>query len=133
MSQNTEATTEVRRTIERLIEDGSNYNVEELEKLYHRRLKVFVIDENGDVSVFDKARNMELFRAKRADGAEPLSRWAKFDHVEGAKGTGFVIWTRKMELRGRPEKFILAIHLAQEDVRWQVTHETVFVQPLEQD
>jgi hypothetical protein len=131
MNRDPEATAEIRRVIERLIEYGSTYNVEELDKLYHPRMKVFAIEESGDVSAFDKARNMDLFRAKRAEGAEPLSRWAKFNYVEAANDAGFVIVTRKMALRDRPEKFVLAIHLVHEDGRWQVTHETVFVQPFE--
>lgn len=130
MSEDADAVAEIRNTIEELIEHGSSYNVPELEKLYHRELKVFVIDVNGDVSAFDKERNMEVFRDKRAKGARPLNRWAKFDHVEAAQGKGFVVVTRKMELRGKPEKFILAIHLIRENGRWQVAHETVFVQPL---
>jgi hypothetical protein len=131
MNREPEATAEIRRVIERLIEYGSTYNVEELDRLYYPGMKVFAIEEGGEVSVFDKARNMELFRVKRAEGAEPLSRWAKFNYVEAAEDAGFVIVTRKMALRGRPEKFVLAIHLVHEDNRWQVTHETVFVQPLD--
>lgn len=127
---NTDAAAEVRRTIERLIDHGSAYDIEQLERIYHEGLKVFMIDENGDVSMSGKAENMEMFRAKRAAAAAPLDRWAKFGHVEANGETGFVIVTRMMELRGSPEKFILAIRLVREDERWQVTHETVFVRSL---
>jgi hypothetical protein len=130
MKHETEHTIEVRRTIERLIENGSTYDLEYLDRLYHERLQVFVIDDSGAVTVLDKAANMSVFRAKRDGGAEPLSRWARFNDVQTAGHSGFVIVTQRMNLRGRAEEeFVLAIHLVFEDARWQVTHETVFVRP----
>ena len=130
MEYDAERAAEVRRTIERLIENGSTYNLEYLDRLYHERLQVFFIEDSDAVTLVDKPSNMSVFRSKRDAGAEPLSRWARFNHVQAVGNNGFVIVTRRMNLRGRgEEEFVLAIHLVFEDSRWQVTHETVFVRP----
>ncbi len=129
MTSNGNPATQVREAIEHLIESGSTYNLEELERLYHRDLKIFIVDEDGNAQVLDRARNMEMFQQRRDAGLDPLNRWAEFRHIEAKDEAGFVIVTRKMELRGRPETFVLAIHLVREDERWQVVQETIFVRP----
>ncbi|WP_231189561.1 nuclear transport factor 2 family protein [Haladaptatus sp. DYF46] len=129
-NQNTE---EVRQTIERLIENGSQYNVDELDRIYHDDLTIVKIDEVGEVTAIDKAENMALFREKRDSGAEPLSTEAEFNYASGGSDTGHVIVTRKMQLQSRLEKSVFSIHLVQEDGRWQVIQETAFVQPISAD
>lgn len=129
MTSNENPASQIRKTIERLIESGSTYNIEALDRLYHRDLKIFIIDENSDPQMLDKERNMGLFQQRHDAGADPLNQWAEFQHVEAKGEAGFVIVTRKMELRGHPETYVLAIHLVREDERWQVIHETIFVRP----
>lgn len=128
MSDTQDTTKDVRKTIENLIENGSTYNIDELDRIYHNRLDIMMIDERGEVSRMDKAQNMEVFRLKRDQRAEPLSRWAEFNYVQGSGNQGRVVVTRKMRLRGQPEKFVLVIDLVREDSRWQVIREIVFVQ-----
>jgi hypothetical protein len=123
----------IRQTVERLIEHGSQYNVEELDRIYHEQLTVVKIDENGAVNATDKAENMAFFREKRDSGVEPLSTAAEFNYIDGDDTEGHVIVTRAMQLHERPEKLIISIHLVREDSRWQVIHETAFVQPMEVD
>lgn len=123
-------TDEVRQTVERLIENGSQFNVKELDRIYHDDLTIVKIDETGAVTAIDKAENMALFREKRDSGAEPLSTESEFNYVSGGSDNGHVIVTRTMQLQSRLEKSIFSIHLIQEDGRWQVIQETAFVQPI---
>lgn len=129
MSDTQDTTKDVRKTIENLIENGSTYNIDKLDRIYHDRLDIMMIDERGEVSRMDKAQNMEVFRLKREQQAEPLSRWAEFNYVQGSGNQGRVVVTRKMQLRGQPEQFVLVIDLVREDSRWQVIREIVFVKP----
>ena len=122
----------VRETIERLIEHGSHFHVDDLERIYHKDLKVIMIDERGDVTVADRAENMALFRSKRDSGVDPLSTWAEFNYVEAGETTGHVLVTRKMKLGDRPEKLVLSIDLVRENDRWQVIREVVFVRPVDE-
>lgn len=123
--------TAVRETVERLIEHGSHFHVEQLDDIYHEELTIVKIDENGTVTAIDRAENMALFRDKRDSGAEPLSTAAEFNYVDADATEGHVLVTRKMQLRDRPEKSIFSIHLVREDDRWQVIREIAFVQPIQ--
>lgn len=119
----------VREAIEALIEHGSHFHVDELERIYHRDLEVFLIDENGEVAVTSRGQNMAYFRSRHDSGAPPLSRWARFEHMAADERTGHVLVTRRMQLRERPERLVLSIDLVREDGRWQVIREVVFAQP----
>ena len=113
-----------------LIENGSNYNIDMLENLYHKDLKIIKIDEKGKVDEIDREQNMEFFRKKRDEGSKPLSTDAEFNFIDAYGNKGHVIVTRRMQLENRPEKLIFSIELVNEDNRWQVIRETAFVQPL---
>lgn len=126
-------TADIKQTVEHLIENGSHFNVEELDRIYHEQLTIVIIDETGTVTAMDKEENMALFREKRDSGAEPLSKAAEFNYVNGDADEGHVIVTRKIQLQERREKSIFSIHLVREDEQWQVIRETAFVQPIEAD
>lgn len=121
---------EVKHTVQMLIENGGLYNIDMLERLYHKDLKIIKIDETGRVDVIDRKQNMAFFRKKRDGGSKPLSTDAEFNYIDANGQKGHVIVTRKMQLENRPEKLIFSIDLVNEDKRWQVIRETAFVQPL---
>ena len=104
MTTNPKAETEVKQKIQELIKNGSNYNVDTLNKVYHDEFKIIIIDENGDVSTMNKKKTLDLFRSMRESNANPLSTEAEFNYVEASGTTGQVLVTRKMQLKHRPEK-----------------------------
>lgn len=121
----------VQQVVESLIENGSRYNVDALEKIYHAKLKIVKINENGEVVAISRDANMEFFRQKQASQAPPLSTAAEFNFVDADAMFGHVIVTRQMQLADRPEKSVFSILLTNESGSWKVFHETAFVQPVE--
>ena len=67
---------EVRQTVQRLIQSGSAFDVEALDRIYHKDLRIIKVDERDELAVINRKQNMDFFRAKRESGAEPLSREA---------------------------------------------------------
>lgn len=130
MTTNQKAETEVKQKIQELIENGSNYNVATLNKVYHNEFKIIMIDETGDVSTMNKKETLDMFRSMRDSNADPLSTEAEFNFIEVSGTSGQVLVTRKMQIRHRPEKSVFSIQLIHEDGKWQVIRETAFVQPI---
>lgn len=131
MTINQNAKKEVKQKIQELIENGSNYNVDTLNKIYHDEFKIIMIDETGDVSTMNKKETLDLFRSMRDKNTDPLSTEAEFNYVEATRATGQVLVTRRMQLRHRPEKLVFSIQLIHEEGKWQVIRETAFIQPIE--
>ncbi len=122
---------EVRQTVQRLIESGSAYDVDALDRIYHQDLKIIKVDERDNVTVINRRENMDFFRAKLESGAEPLSREAEFIHADADNQSGHVVVVRRMKMTDRLEKSVFSIRLVWEDARWQVIDETAFVRPAE--
>ncbi len=122
---------EVRQTVQRLIESGSAYDVDALERIYHKELKIIKIDERDNVTLINREENMAFFRSKLESEAEPLSREAGFLHAQADGRTGHVVVVRRMKLTDRFEKSVFSIRLVWEEGRWQVIDETAFVRPAE--
>jgi hypothetical protein len=127
----TEEHEQVRQVVEELIENGSNYRVDILDRIYHPRLKIVKIDENGNVAAISRSENMAFFERQKESQAAPLSTQAELKYVDADSMTGHVIVTRHMDIDGRPEKSVFSILLTKNSGRWQVIHETAFVQALE--
>ncbi|WP_271784235.1 nuclear transport factor 2 family protein [Aquimarina algiphila] len=121
---------EVKKTIERLIEAGTSFDVEELESIYHDNLQVIMIDDKGQLMNADKANFKNLFQMKRDNEEAPLNTWAEFNHIEADEQTAHVLITRKVKLTEEERKLVLSIDLVREDNRWQVTREVIFSQPI---
>ncbi|MGH8576850.1 MAG: hypothetical protein ACREXJ_08070 [Gammaproteobacteria bacterium] len=62
---------EARPTVQRLIESGSTYDVEALDRIYHKDLGIIKVDEHDRVTSIGWTENMDFFRSKRESGAEP--------------------------------------------------------------
>lgn len=121
---------EVRSTVERLIDRGSNYDVDELEKLYHPDLNIVKIDNNGRVETFSREQNMEFFRNRQLSQSPPLSTEAQFNYIYADEVRGHVLVTRQMDMTGVLERSVFSIELVKSNGNWQIYRETAFVQPL---
>ena len=115
---------------EYLIESGTNYNLEALDSIYATELRIIRLDEKGNVTVLNKKENMDFFRSKSQSGCAPLSKQTKFHYAEIKGNRGYVFLTRVMKLTDRWEELKYHIEWEYKDGRWQVTHENVYAQPL---
>jgi hypothetical protein len=115
--------------VKNLIVNGTQFNVEELDEIYHEDLHIARrIDENS-IQVIDKTENMAFFQSKREEGAEPLSPEAIFLYAHASGPAGHVVLERKMALNDKEEHLIYNITLRKVDQTWQVISE--FVLPLD--
>lgn len=120
----------LKRTIENLILAGTSFDIEHLDHIYHKDLKVIMVDEMGQKSISDKENFKNLFKLKKENNDEPLNTWAMFNHIEVKDHLGHVVVTRKVNLTGEEKKLILSIDLVWENEKWQVTREVIFSQAI---
>ena len=126
------ATQAVQQAIDALIQAGTTFDIEALDRIYHDDLQVMMIDPTGSVNIADKATFKGLFEAKLAAGEPPLNTWAQFNHIHVDETTAHVLVTRKVNLTGQDQKLVLSIDLSHENDRWQVTREVIFARPNEE-
>lgn len=119
----------VKAAIKALIQAGTTFDINALEEIYHDRLQVISIDQDGNLSIANKAAFKGLFETKKSAGAPPLNTWAVFNHVEVNDKFAHVLITRKVNLTNQDQKLVLSIDLVQEDGRWQVIREVIFARP----
>lgn len=119
----------VRQAINELIEAGTTFDVQTLDRIYHADLTVLMIDQSGNVNKANKAEFKGLFEAKKAASEPPLNTWAKFNNVEVAGNSAHVLITRKVKLGETDQKLVLSIDLVFQDGRWQVRREVIFARP----
>ena len=130
MSKSNKYTQEVKTTIENLIEAGTTFNVDELEKIYHDDLEIIMIDEKGETMIANKNMFKNIFQAKKNNGDTPLNTWAKFNFIDANKDKGLVVITRKVNLTGEERLLTLSIDLTRNKNHWQVIKEVIFSQPI---
>ena len=123
--------TEVKQTIESLINAGSTYKIDELDKIYHEDLHVVMVDEDDHVSIAKKEDFKNIFKAKLDAGAEPMNTWSKIHHIEADDQKAHVLVCRENDLNGHNLLLFLSIDLVFEDHRWQVIREVIFLRPEE--
>ncbi|MCQ0112525.1 hypothetical protein [Zhouia amylolytica] len=114
---------------ENLIKAGTTFDIEALELIYHKNLKVFLVDTNGQSNMMDKNSVMGMFQAKRDNRDAPLNDWALFSSIDVNDDSGHIIVTRRVNLTGVEQKFVFSLELVWEDNRWQVTREVAVIQP----
>lgn len=120
---------DVKEAIQALIQAGTTFDINALEQIYHDQLQVISIDQDGNLSIADKAAFKGLFETKKAAGAAPLNTWAQFNHVEVNDKLAHVLITRKVNLVNQNQRLVLSIDLVHQDDRWQVTREVIVAQP----
>ncbi|WP_298976693.1 nuclear transport factor 2 family protein [uncultured Roseobacter sp.] len=120
---------QVRKAIDDLIQTATSYDVEVLDRIYHDRLHVVMIDSDHNLNTADKATFKDLFAAKRDAGDPPMNTWAKYHSIDVSEDTAHVLLSRKNDLSGVDMDLTLSIDLIFEDDRWQVTREVIFLRP----
>lgn len=122
-------TQEVKQLINDLIQTATNYDVEALDRIYHDKMQVIMIDTADNLNTADKTAFQNLFASKSAAGDPPMNTWAKFHRIDVDGNTAHVLLSRKNDLSGQNMDLILSIDLIHEDDRWQVTREVIFLRP----
>ena len=73
---------EIIACIERLVETGSNYRMDEMKDLYTEDLGFLVLTGEGTIARFLKAGMFAEFRSRRDAGEKPLSTEKRVLHIE---------------------------------------------------
>lgn len=118
----------LKEAVKTLIKAGTTYDVQQLELTYHKNLKVFMVDENGQSNMLDKSTVLHMFQSKKDNGDTPLNDWMNFSNIELDDELGHTIITRKVNLTGKEQTFVFSIEWVWEDNRWQVSREVSVVQ-----
>ncbi len=118
---------EIKTLTQQLIDNGTKYNLEFLENIYHDDLKFVRIDNENNIQVLTKKDNMGFFTDLKNSGAKPLNNYAKFHYADNDGENGFVVLTRKMQQMEKEQEFLFNIYWKKIDGEWKVIRETVFV------
>lgn len=121
----------VRKTIEDLIQTATTYDVDTLDRLYHKDLEVTMVDTSHNVSVAGKEDFKALFKSKGDAGDPPMNTWAKYHKVTVNGENAQVLLSRKNDLNGQNMDLFLSIDLLYEASRWQIRREAIFLRPEE--
>lgn len=119
----------IRSTMNALIQAGTSFDVDALDRLYHSDLKILMIDLEGNLNQADKPGFMTMFKGMKDAGAAPMNTWAQFNEISADGDEGHVLITRKNNLGGGDSILVLSIDLTLEDDRWQIRREVIFVRP----
>lgn len=115
------------QTIERLMDAGCNYRIDELKEIYAPDLVIHILQEDSSVVTFDYEKNLEFFRSLRDSGAPPLDSTAHFNLAEVQNGIGFVVVTRTMNLGAGSKKIVFSLMLRDEQEGWRVFREQAVI------
>lgn len=129
MSNEDQRAQDVRAAVDELIATATSYDVDTLERIYHDKLSVIMIDTDHNVNLADKAAFKGLFASKRAAGDPPMNTWAKYHRIDVDGDTAHVLISRKNDLSGTNMDLMLSMDLVFEDARWQIMREVIFLRP----
>lgn len=125
-NSNSQAEQTVKTAINDLIQAGTSFDVDALERIYHDDMAVIMIDTESNLNQFNKTDFKNLFASKKAEGAAPLNTLANFNSIAVDGDKSHVVVTRNVNLTGEDQILVLSIDLVFEDDRWQVTREVIF-------
>lgn len=126
MTTNTHAA-DVKQLINDLIQAGTSFDIDTLERIYHNDLQVIMLDPSGATSIADKAMFKGLFQSKRDNKEPALNTWAEFHRIDADDKNAHVLISRKVKLMAEEQKITLSIDLVKEKNAWQVMREVIFV------
>ena len=118
---------EIKELTQGLIDNGTIFNLEYLDRIYDDNLKYIRVDKDNNILVLTKQDNMEFFESLKNSGAEPLSKYAEFHYADNDGKRGYIILTRKMKRQGVEQEFLFNIYWEKMDGEWRIIRETVFL------
>lgn len=113
--------------IDRLAETGSNYRMEEMERLYTEDLGFLVLTPQGEIARFSKAEMLGEFRSRRDAGEKPLSTEKRVLHIEEQGDEATAVLYRRMSHEA--DAALYELRLRKVDGDWRVAGETVLPWP----
>jgi hypothetical protein len=118
---------ELIKVIERLIDAGCNYRIDELKEIYARDLMIHILQEDASLMTLDYEQSLDFFRSFRDSGAPPLDTKAHFNLAEVQNELGFVVVTRTMDLGSGPRNIVFNLMLRNTPEGWQVFREQAVI------
>ena len=121
--------TEIQKLTQGLIDNGTQFNLEYLNKVYDDNLKFVRVDKENNVEVFIKADNIAFFKSLKDSDSAPLNTYAVFHYADNDGENGFIILTRRMkqpELDAEQE-FTFNIQWKKTNGEWKIIRETVYI------
>lgn len=115
------------QTVKKLIDAGCHYELETLATLYHKDLKIIILNEQSECVVFDYDANMQFFANLKQTDAPPLDTSAVFNYAEVQDGIGFVSVTRHLDLGFGKKKIVFHLMLKQTAQQWQIFREQAVI------
>lgn len=69
---------ELVKAVQSLVRNGTQFNVEKLDEIYNKDLRITRREDESQVNVINKEENMSFFISKWDSGADPISGESKF-------------------------------------------------------
>ena len=114
---------ELKQRVEVLIDSGCHYQIDKLQSLYSKDLKVVMISPDGEVMAMDYEQVMGMFEHKKSSGEPAMSTEATFNYIEVDGDDGHVVVTRNVALMGTLQEVVFNLTLSIESGDWKVTRE----------
>lgn len=112
-----------RSVVEKLIERGSLYDVETMEKIYADNQCIIFVEPDGSVRRTSREEIIALFSGWAAESAAPLLSEADFLHVEETSDDAVILLRRRMQADAPSNLYELRMRKSGE--AWKVVGETV--------
>ncbi|EGQ7996630.1 hypothetical protein D8T51_22340 [Vibrio vulnificus] len=111
-----------------LMDSATHYDLNTLDSIYHRDMKILMIDAEGHLTHSDKPGFISMFNTMKKQGV-PVNTWAQYNDISVDGDKAHVLITRKNKLAGYNSLLVLSIDFIFEDDRWQIVREVIFVRP----
>lgn len=117
---------EILKITRELINKGTRYDLEYLNKTYDDELIFVRMNREGEVIKMSKKDNLEFFGYLKDSGAEPLNDYSEFHYADNDGKNGFVMLTRRMKQGAEEEEFLFNIYWEKKHGSWKIIRESVF-------
>ncbi len=120
---------EIVQLTQELIDNGTKYNLEYLNNIYHQNLKFIRIDKEINIQVLTKQDNMDFFTSLKNNGEKPLNNYVEFHYADNDGENGYIVLTRKMKQMemNNEQEFLFNIYWKKIKGNWKIIRETVII------